>query len=312
MKPLQDVFAFFTGIEETRTFTVYLIRHGEACHNILEKKATEHALAQSLQQGLNPVETESSIEKARQAVRNDPSLFDAPLSVQGKKEARKASAYIVNLVRERKFPALDLVLVSPLQRALQTAALAFPGHSDIHVREELRERQTGYACDSRQPSESLMNRKSFQHFSMHRLRMESFGKLSLPTTMFEHRAMDEESTEDADDDGNQDNEDEEGDGCSFNQASSLAKLSSRSEGMGVEEKNMLRERTKFLFPLLLEAPKKNSSIVVVTHKGYLRELERGQFGIENSPLYDNGEVRVYEVKISKRTKKLIRAKRLDC
>jgi hypothetical protein len=268
-------------------------------------------MAQSIQQGLNPVETERNVEEARQSVLNDPSLFDAPLSGQGKDEARKARAYISNFTGET-LPAPNLILVSPLQRTLQTAALAFPGHPNVHVREELRERQTGYACDSRQPTESLMKRKSFQHFSMSRLRMESFGRLSTPTTMFDNHVVDEGSTEDADEDDNQD-DDEEGDGCSFSQASSsLARRSTCSEGMGIEEKNMLRERTQFLFPLLLEAPKKSTSIAVVTHKGYLRELEQGQFGIEDSPLYSNGEVRVYEIKISKRTKKLIRAKRLDC
>ena len=54
----------------------------------------------------------------------------------------------------------------------------------------------------------------------------------------------------------------------------------------------------------------DTSVAVVSHKAYLRELERGQFGITDSPLFGNCEVRVYEVQISIRSKKLTHVKRL--
>jgi len=306
MKPLQDMISLLTG--ETRTYTLYLIRHGEACHNIMEKQAADRAMRDSAKQGLDDSETKQRMEEARKSVLDDPSLFDAPLSARGKDEARKAHDQLLEL--QQKFPRPSLVFVSPLQRTLQTANLAFPKCGNIHVREQLRERITGYACDSRHTADFLMKRKSFQHFSMHKLRTDSIERgLNMPITMFENLELDVD-IEDFENDGDNDDVDEEGNGCIMDRADGLPQLSSRSTDMGVEEKIMLRERTKLLFPMLLDTPKENSSIAVVTHKGYLRELERGQFGIEGSPLFGNGEVRVYEVKISKRTRKLLKAKRL--
>ena len=57
-----------------------------------------------------------------------------------------------------------------------------------------------------------------------------------------------------------------------------------------ENKAELRERTRKLLALLDEA-----SIAVVTHKGYLRELERGTLGQPNAKEFTNGEIRVYRI-----------------
>ena len=60
-----------------------------------------------------------------------------------------------------------------------------------------------------------------------------------------------------------------------------------------ESKQMLRERASKLFDLLLEM--EHLHLLLVSHKGYLRELERGLLGLTDSPLFDNAELRVYRV-----------------
>ena len=62
-----------------------------------------------------------------------------------------------------------------------------------------------------------------------------------------------------------------------------------------ETKAMVRDRTKKLLDLLAEA--RESSVAVVTHKGYLRELERGPFNYPASKEFKNCEIRVYQVRL---------------
>ena len=45
--------------------------------------------------------------------------------------------------------------MSPLQRALQTAALMFPQHRAVHVCDLLRERCTGFPCDERSAEQEI-------------------------------------------------------------------------------------------------------------------------------------------------------------
>lgn len=73
-------------------FTVYLIRHGEASHNVLEKIAKKQALEQALAEGLHKDDelTKERMENARQHVLLDNTLFDAPLSDLGHNEAKQA------------------------------------------------------------------------------------------------------------------------------------------------------------------------------------------------------------------------------
>ena len=123
-----------------RTYTLYLIRHGEATHNIKEKEAKAAAAAAAESRGVDRTSPEclQAMEEARKTVLEDDSLLDAPLSADGKACGEETKAQLEALVSELRLPAPTSVLVSPLQRTLQTAALVFPSHGDVCVREELR------------------------------------------------------------------------------------------------------------------------------------------------------------------------------
>jgi broad specificity phosphatase PhoE len=261
----------------SQTFIVYLMRHGEASHNVKEKAAKQLALEQAIAEGLAPDsdETRRRMETARAEVLYDERLFDAPLSQQGREEAKVTSNKLRELIREHQLPPPREVLVSPLTRTLETANLVFPENNNIHVREELRERCTGKPPDTRSPSDLLRSRESFKRFSMDRLQFLSqmqfdFGQVRL------------DGYEDA------------------IHPSSKRSCSISSEYSGTEEdKEMLRVRTKKLIDLLAESQER--SIAVVTHKGYLRELERGQFGKPLAGEFQNCEIRVYRVIIDTST-----------
>lgn len=63
----------------------------------------------------------------------------------------------------------------------------------------------------------------------------------------------------------------------------------------IEDKTMLRERTKKLFDMLSLTTSR--SICLIGHKGYLRELERGPLGQTDAELFRNCEVRVYRLEL---------------
>lgn len=261
-------------LKQEETYTVFLIRHGEASHNVKEKSVMQKALNRAIAEGLSPdcEETKLRMERARMAVLYDERLFDAPLSRRGRQEAKAASNQLKELIREHRLPPPREVLVSPLTRALETANLIFPEHNNIHVREELRERCTGKPPDNRSPSGLLRSRRSFQRFSMDRLQSQS--QLDLLDLL-------------------DDENDEEDDLIYPRTRRSISICSEYSDTE--EDKAMLRARTKRLFDLLAESQER--SIVVVTHKAFLRELERGQFGEPLSSEFQNCEIRVYRVKL---------------
>jgi broad specificity phosphatase PhoE len=261
-----------SGVEEKSPLdlTLFLIRHGEASHNVLEKMAKEEALQQALSEGLKADDdlTKERMELARQRVLLDDNLFDAPLSDLGKEEASRARDALASLSNAQNLPFPEEILVSPLTRTLETANLVFPYHANVHVREELRERCTGKPPDTRSPTDQLRSRISFSRFSMDRL---------------------EEMAESA----------------------ALHHSQQHWEKQKKEEnKSMLRERTRQLFRLLAECPPTQKSIAVVTHKAYLRELERGPFGNPESPEFKNGEIRVYKIRLHPETKFIEHAERI--
>jgi hypothetical protein len=179
--------------------------------------------------------------------------------------------------------------------------LIFPDHPAIHVREELRERCTGKPCDCRSPSASLHTIQKFRHFSMDRLRALSFSNSNLKKLVGLQDALKLE------------NDDDDDDAILQNTIGSRIKSDTTNcAGTTAEEdKQMLRERTRKLLELIQEPNKSNSSsnnnsnapnsIAVVTHKGYLRELERGTFGKPMAREFANGEIRVYRVQIATTT-----------
>ena len=76
----------------------------------------------------------------------------------------------------------------------------------------------------------------------------------------------------------------------------------------VEEKDMLRLRTQKVFGLM--AATDHHSVCMVTHKGYLRELERGYLGQPDATEFANCEVRVYRVTLDVANVVPIHAERL--
>lgn len=160
---------------------IYLVRHAEATHNVKEREAIRASLASG--------ETDKGRQdEARRAVlREDPSLRDAPLSADGTEQARtsgkklnalfntsptrpdgKKGSRPVSGQHQAPFRRPDIVLVSPLRRALMTATELFL-HSDhdgndppmFLAIEALREKRTGMACDERSSVAEL--RAEFPH-----------------------------------------------------------------------------------------------------------------------------------------------------
>merc|ERR1712113_1162565 len=61
----------------------------------------------------------------------------------------------------------------------------------------------------------------------------------------------------------------------------------------IESKTELRRRAReAMNKLLLD---KHKSMAVVSHKGFLRELERGLFGVPDAAEFQNCEIRVYTI-----------------
>lgn len=141
---------------------IYFVRHAEALHNVKEREAINAVIATG--------ETDKKRhDQARRAVlQEDPSLKDAPLSKDGTEQARTSGKKLEALFsssppsssRNRKsaapFSRPDIVLVSPLRRALMTATELF-NHSDEEGNdppmflaiEALREKRTGvFYCSS--------------------------------------------------------------------------------------------------------------------------------------------------------------------
>ena len=133
---------------------IYLVRHAEAEHNILEKEAVARAIASGAVKKCQQ-------EEARKSVLRDPSLQDSPLSSSGKLQARESCQHLQELLRKssqeeykssHKFMPPQVVLVSPLRRSLMTATEQFyniePRPRFVAL-EILREKRTGLACDER-------------------------------------------------------------------------------------------------------------------------------------------------------------------
>jgi bisphosphoglycerate-dependent phosphoglycerate mutase len=255
----------------------------------LERAARKKVKDEAISEGLDEESEEVRIrmENARQSVLDDSTLFDAPLSEVGKEEALRACEKIKEIVLTERLTFPTEVLVSPLTRALQSADLIFPEHKNIRVRELLRERKSGKACDDRSPSHELA--RSFSRFSMNQLRIESMSKLDLPhfEELFGFMMKNPINKSGSDFYGEDANiEDIQGD--------------TLDEGDKEEDLMMLRDRTKKLFDLL--AASEHEFVGVVSHKGYLRELERSTFSQSNVKEFENCQIKVYKVRFTQSNK----------
>lgn len=255
------------GVAGVRHRTLYFIRHGEAKHNILEKAAIKKAREEAVAEGYaeDSEEAKRRMELARQEILNNELLLDAPLSPAGMEEAEGARRDIERIIREKELPTPTEVLVSPLQRALQTANLVFPYHKNVKVREEVRERLTGKACDRKTSAFKMARRDTFRNFNMKRQLHNSFkqrartlpervlGSLPESVSLRSFFAARRGS-----------NEDDANESGAKSETGKTSSTSLRSSQHVVEDKMMLRERTRKLFDLIAES--KHDVIAVVTHK----------------------------------------------
>jgi broad specificity phosphatase PhoE len=295
----------------TRDFTVYLIRHGEARHNAHEHDAQQQARANALAEGCCDKDIQARMEQARQDALTDPSFFDAALSETGREQARVVGKRFL----KQKQPFPQLVLVSPLQRTLQTAAIIFPDKNCPHVRvcEELRERVTGRPADNRASATVLANRfRAFSFTSLLEKSQRQILQLWSPNTGSSSSAfLDDDSSCDSSSNVDGDQQDAAGDRLDPHHANS---------NLFVEDERCLEKRAKQLLELLAantttdseQTPTTSTAVVaVVTHKGYLRTLERCVFGQTNAREFGNCEVRVYKLKLNVESLELQAVERIE-
>eukprot|EP00928_Gymnodinium_smaydae_P070790 TRINITY_DN5455_c0_g1_i1.p1 TRINITY_DN5455_c0_g1~~TRINITY_DN5455_c0_g1_i1.p1 ORF type:complete len:1216 (+),score=283.50 TRINITY_DN5455_c0_g1_i1:77-3724(+) len=260
--------------------TIFLVRHGEALHNIEERNAKKRVEAEAAALGLakDSPECKEMVAKAKKAVLNNEEFHDAQLSPAGKAQALEARAAI-NQLKARGLPEPTSILVSPLERTLQTAAIVFANHPNMHVREELRERRTGLPCDERKAAEEVAMRTSFCFMSFENLRNLD-SRRSLPDVSPTESPS---ATNAADGDGGSP------------EALPAGRASSGLRSFELEDTTTLRARTARIFELLEAIEDK--SVAVVTHKGFLRELERGPLGRPDAAEFNNCEVRAYDLEL---------------
>eukprot|EP00934_Nitzschia_sp_Nitz4_P000390 Nitzschia sp. Nitz4//scaffold120_size68122//41535//42575//NITZ4_006048-RA/size68122-processed-gene-0.49-mRNA-1//-1//CDS//3329534290//390//frame0 len=293
-------------IQTPRSVLLYLIRHGEASHNVLEKAAKCRAKQQAEAQGLSKEECLERMEQARIAALCDEALRDAHLSPQGQQDAHLARQRLEDLMGV--YPKPSKVLVSPLTRTLETADRIFPHHDHLIVREELQERQTGKPCDCRRHSDILIREPSFRRF-----RMDSLRDVDCLRWREESIREDDDHLDDCSDHSGSSSLMHEDMDChhfirpprrwtsdvGFDRPHMVRTLSEVEE-----DKASLRVRTRKLLCLLDE-----EAMAIVGHKGYFRELERGTFQNPSATEMGNGEVRVYRVQLDEEDG-LIQAERL--
>ena len=95
----------------------------------------------------------------------------------------------------------------------------------------------------------------------------------------------------------------------YNERFVINQLALTDQELALEEsRSMLRERASKLFDSLLEMEHRH--ILIVSHKGYLREMERGLLGLGDSPMFDNAELRVYRVTFTRGERALESVERL--
>jgi broad specificity phosphatase PhoE len=246
-----------------RRRTIYLIRHGEAEHNVLEAKAQKEAEIQAKKMNLSKEETYQRMEEARKSVLTDVNLRDAALTEKGKQQARDASKKLNDLIVNRKIHHPTEAICSPLSRCLETCKILCEDVDiSANIRPEIAERRTLYPPDKPKPIDKLLRyTRNDDRFTIDHINIEQLSK----------DKVDDEIV------------------CR-------------------ESKEMLRERASQFFDLLMDCEHRH--VLVVSHKGFLRELERGLFELDDSPLFDNCELRIYQVIFSKGDRRLYNLERL--
>jgi broad specificity phosphatase PhoE len=177
--------------------TVYLIRHGEAIHNIQERLAKKQAgeEAEALGHARGSEAYKAACEVARKAVLKNEAFRDAPLSEPGIRQALSCRVELKKLAEGLGLEEPREVLVSPLQRTVQTAAAIFPDCPHVHVCTLLRERCTGLPCDECQPARNMCQRQSFAYMDWKNFVIADdgpngeFEDSKIPASLLEDAAM---------------------------------------------------------------------------------------------------------------------------
>jgi len=267
---------------------VYFIRHAEAVHNVAERKAKSDARKTAQATAKHSEEIKASEEKAREQVLLDPAFHDPQLSQDGIRQAKRLQQNLDRLFRcSTQFRPPSLILVSPLERTLQTLLHVFPtdrwNNENVVPMELLREKRTGRPCDERSDLADLECRATYKNMDF--------------TAMYRRGLM-------SDTDVAQE--------CEGDQDSIVA--------LSVGEGNAdVAERAAELLDYIKRS--EHTVIAVVTHKAFLRELERGPLkqcwkqvnipgvthgeeegGAEGAPIeFGNAEMRIYDLEYSEET-----------
>ena len=247
-----------------RRRTLYLIRHGEAEHNVLEAEAQRRAEMEGESLRLPRKDILERMERARQDVLTDWALRDASLTEAGKQQARNTRRKLEQMIQDNDVHHPTEAMCSPLTRCLQTCKILLEG-SDVsaYIRPEISERRTLLPPDTAKPLEEMLRYTRYSEFS-------DFNT--------DHMKRQSESN------------------------------ATPESTTAVESKEMLRERAGEMFHLLMECNHRH--VLVVSHKGFLRELERGLLEIPDSPLFGNCEMRVYRVVFTMGDRRLVQSERI--
>mmetsp|Transcript_120245 Transcript_120245/g.312106 ORF Transcript_120245/g.312106 Transcript_120245/m.312106 type:complete len:308 (+) Transcript_120245:89-1012(+) len=223
--------------------TVIFVRHGQALHNVIEERVKEQVAreAEACGHTKDSKEFQAAVKQARLAALSDETLRDAALSKLGEAQLLETRDMLERLTGSRSLPQPTAVLVSPLFRALQTAAILFPEHPNTHVCNVLSERKTGLPCDCCSDRSSVA-----AHF---------------PNIDFDHDLSPQYCSV-----------------CSNGREEDVLDVRCRSASLA----KMLQHMD-------------DQTIAVVSHKGFLRELERGPLHHACAKEFKPAELRVFHV-----------------
>lgn len=155
-----------------RTTKVHFISLAEGRHNVAIREAADLSPAAD-----SAAQTEALMLRESDKLASDHPLYDARLTQKGIRQAKKLREMLSRRASGgRPFTAFELVVVSPLTRALETAQQVFsespgtygevmipPPH--IFVSEDCRERYGRYVCDGRRSVSELFEEFPTYDFS---------------------------------------------------------------------------------------------------------------------------------------------------